>query len=358
MAPKTSLTSLVIDGKHYRAVALSPGESASAPIGITPGAQVDFRVRATADHSNAAVQGNDLTVVVSLAGHSAPLEAPQNVIYRESLHALEPLPGGWKKVSVRLPALMLGLWKLRVAVESDSAAAHRVIWANPKFLWNRHDGYLNANNGFRDSLGEVMSRLFELHPFLGWVQSPFDTRSANRFGYPGNEPPRHRSKDTVVIGFTGGSVADDMLDAAESVLEQELQNSPAFAGKHVKIVRLAMGAYRQPIQLSVLSYFLALGGVFDIFINLDGSQRAHWRTRLKRPDFSVPRSCARMARACWVAAHTRDAAARGSYWSRSRAAQSMGPAYAKPSVSSQRARRLVMVLHRSKNGGKDWSTDC
>jgi hypothetical protein len=56
----------------------------------------------------------------------------------------------------------------------------------------------------------------------------------------------------------------------EEALVRELQERGIFAGKHVEIVSTALGGYKQPQQLLVLSYFLALGAEYDVVINLDG----------------------------------------------------------------------------------------
>jgi hypothetical protein len=51
---------------------------------------------------------------------------------------------------------------------------------------------------------------------------------------------------------------------------RELQARGVFAGKHVQVISTALGGYKQPQQLLVLSYFLALGAEYDVVINLDG----------------------------------------------------------------------------------------
>ena len=269
-APQTSLAPVTIDGAHYRAVVLSSGESASAPLHVVPRAQLEFSVRASADHPHAARRDEDPTLVVSLVQSQKPTEASERVLHRAALKTLEPSKDGWRRLAVDIPPLMPGLRTLRVSVESSSHVTSRVTWANPRFLWNRRHGYLREYDEETERLPEELVRILEPHPFLGYVRNPSGTADTNHFGFVGDTPPRRRPKDTVVIGVTGGSVAEAMLDDAEAALVRELQGSPVFAGKRVKIVRLAVGAYRQPAQLSVLSYFLALGRVFDIFVNLDG----------------------------------------------------------------------------------------
>jgi hypothetical protein len=45
---------------------------------------------------------------------------------------------------------------------------------------------------------------------------------------------------------------------------------PEFNGKRFVVVRTALGGFKQPQQLMTLNYLLALGGYFDIVLNVDG----------------------------------------------------------------------------------------
>ena len=105
-----------------------------------------------------------------------------------------------------------------------------------------------------------------IHPYLGYVHDPTVERSSP-YGISDITPIQHKASDRVVIGIFGGSFAEDFADAAAALTER-LQ--PYFPGKEFTIVKAAIGGYKQPQQLMAFNYFTALGGEFDIVINLDG----------------------------------------------------------------------------------------
>jgi hypothetical protein len=106
-----------------------------------------------------------------------------------------------------------------------------------------------------------------LHPFLGYVNDLTEP-GTNRLGFLGEEAPKKKSPQTLVIGITGGSVA--MFFFIEEVLKKELVKIDLFKNKEIQIIDLALGGYKQPQQLNALVYHLALGAQFDIIVNLDG----------------------------------------------------------------------------------------
>lgn len=119
-----------------------------------------------------------------------------------------------------------------------------------------------------------------IHPYLGWVINPqLDSGSdlggqhipINRFGFMDAEwdIPK-RSKDRLVVGILGGSVAWQMTVLGESALREVLQQDPACHGKEIQIVRLALSGYKQPQQLMALNFVFTLGAEFDVIVNIDG----------------------------------------------------------------------------------------
>ena len=126
-------------------------------------------------------------------------------------------------------------------------------------------------SGF-DNTGEVV------HPFVGFVRRPTAGRAAatdragvNQFGFPDSGAVlQERSNNKAIIGILGGSVAEEFSADGVDVLKQELAKSSEFSGKEIVIVRLALSGYKQPQQLMVVNYLLALGAQFDVLINLDG----------------------------------------------------------------------------------------
>ena len=108
-----------------------------------------------------------------------------------------------------------------------------------------------------------------IHPYFGYVVDP-STPRVNSFGFFGPEPLTTRSRDVAIIAVFGGSVADQFAKTAAGVLREQLAARGPYAGRRIEVINLALGGYKQPQQLLVLSTLLALGAQFDVVINLDG----------------------------------------------------------------------------------------
>lgn len=109
-----------------------------------------------------------------------------------------------------------------------------------------------------------------IHPYLGFVCRP-DQKNISQFGFSGNQSALFtKSKNQVVIGVFGGSVAEVFTETEKEFLKANFKKIPAFSGGEISFVNLALGGYKQPQQLLALNYFLVLGGHFDIIINIDG----------------------------------------------------------------------------------------
>ena len=122
-----------------------------------------------------------------------------------------------------------------------------------------------------------------LHPYLGFVartpaglaqSAPRYRLEAGNFGFPYNfhEIFNEPSDNVVIVAVVGGSVAQQIGGQGRpfQYLDTQLEALPRFRGKDVRVLNLALGGYKQPQQLFVLTYFLALGAHFDLVINLDG----------------------------------------------------------------------------------------
>ena len=121
--------------------------------------------------------------------------------------------------------------------------------------------------GMGDVPGRVRVRKEVVHPYLGYVYDPTVERSSP-YGISESSPVQHRRDDTVIIGIFGGSFADDLASNMGDALTDQLK--ARFPDKRFEVVKGAIGGYKQPQQLMALNYFMALGGDFDIIINLDG----------------------------------------------------------------------------------------
>jgi hypothetical protein len=108
-----------------------------------------------------------------------------------------------------------------------------------------------------------------LHPYFGFVVNP-DLPGVNEDGFFQASPLSEANPDTIVVVFFGGSLSDQVFYMAGKTLREELSNLAAFRGKKIEIVSTAIGGYKQPQQLIVLSYMLARGAQWDIVVNIDG----------------------------------------------------------------------------------------
>ena len=121
--------------------------------------------------------------------------------------------------------------------------------------------------GMADVPARLRIRKEIVHPYLGYVYDP-RVEQSSPYGISDISPVQHRSTDTVIIGIFGGSFADDIAYGSGDALADLLK--PRFPGKQFVIVKSTIGGYKQPQQLLALNYFTAIGGEFDIVINLDG----------------------------------------------------------------------------------------
>lgn len=116
------------------------------------------------------------------------------------------------------------------------------------------------------------------HPFFGFIQNPSpDFRpgfKVNNYGFisPYDYPFKKTKKNQFVIGIFGGSVASDysIFQIQNKILPQYLKQVPGLQNKEFVILSFATGGYKQPQQLLILNYFLALGQELDLVVNIDG----------------------------------------------------------------------------------------
>ena len=107
------------------------------------------------------------------------------------------------------------------------------------------------------------------HRFVNKISHPYYGFTAHSPLSPLNVmPPPRTSPDTVSIAILGGSVAWDVIPYFQQALtryfaDQGLPKEPV-------VIPLAYNSMQQPQQLYITSFMLAMGGNFDIFVNLDG----------------------------------------------------------------------------------------
>lgn len=128
------------------------------------------------------------------------------------------------------------------------------------------------------AVGPASLRDEVLHPYLGYLpvfregQRVTGGVSLNeeRFFAPDSPVFAAREDDALVVGILGGSVAAFFAREGAPALEAGLADDPRFAGKHFRYAVMAFGGFKQPQQLASVAWVLALGGRFDILINIDG----------------------------------------------------------------------------------------
>ncbi|HLO51111.1 MAG TPA: hypothetical protein VK211_22040 [Kamptonema sp.] len=119
-----------------------------------------------------------------------------------------------------------------------------------------------------------------LHPFFGYVlkQGAFTNEQlglkVNRHGFFSlyEYPFVKKDKNQFIVAIFGGSVANNFAidEYVTKRFSQKLKSFPEFANKEIIILNFANGGYKQPQQLLILNYFLALGQEFNMVVNIDG----------------------------------------------------------------------------------------
>lgn len=116
------------------------------------------------------------------------------------------------------------------------------------------------------------------HPFFGFIQKPGpDFRPGfknNNYGFisPYDYPLKKIKPNQFIIGVFGGSVASNysIFEVQNQVLPKYLKQLPGLKDQEFLILSFATGGYKQPQQLLILNYFLALGQELDMVVNIDG----------------------------------------------------------------------------------------
>lgn len=123
-----------------------------------------------------------------------------------------------------------------------------------------------------------------IHPYVGWS---FNPQVGSNQVINGKEVPVNslgllddgptivsRTNGQVTIAIVGGSVAWQLSVLGEERLRKVLLADPAFHGKEIDIVRLALPGQKQPQQLMTVAWVYSLGAEFDVVVNVDGYNEA------------------------------------------------------------------------------------
>lgn len=138
--------------------------------------------------------------------------------------------------------------------------------------------------GSQTSLAEFGMDLHDLgsvlHPYIGTAYDPnvhpghpLDDLlvPVNRLGFPdADDPVQKRDPGKLIVGVLGGSVAWQMSQLGEQRLKETLRADPRFRDREIVVVSLAFSTGKQPQQVMAVNFVQALGGEFDVLVNLDG----------------------------------------------------------------------------------------
>ena len=148
------------------------------------------------------------------------------------------------------------------------------------------DAYALVNRDLEFGNRKFLQSIF-VHPYLGFslktqtLYQEVESRLPNLSKWQqefsiidgvhpkGRIPPADPDK-TFYIGISGGSVAGHFAYRGRTALLEELKQCEILRDKDIEIVCLAVHGYKEPQQLMILNYYLALGGHLDMLINLDG----------------------------------------------------------------------------------------
>ncbi len=117
--------------------------------------------------------------------------------------------------------------------------------------------------------GQLTNKRF--HPFFGYTHRA-GLKNTNNYGFncSVDYPLKKENKNWYIIGIFGGSVAEDFFNLGRARLEEKLKEHTHFAGKEIVFLNFAMGGYKQPQQMQILTYFQAAGQELDMAVNIDG----------------------------------------------------------------------------------------
>ncbi len=145
------------------------------------------------------------------------------------------------------------------------------------FYTDKHGRKIQGTGGFEvgaeTSAGRQPTQLTDkrFHPFFGYTYQE-NLKNTNNYGFncPYDYPLEKENKNWHIIGIFGGSVADNFYREGTGRLTAKLKRHPYFAGKEIIYLDYAMGGYKQPQQMQILTYFLTIGQQLDTVINIDG----------------------------------------------------------------------------------------
>lgn len=190
-----------------------------------------------------------------------------------------------RKLKKALKILVVNLVLLALLIEAGSVVTYFVRTRSFFYghVTNRRIAGFTVPPSPINQGGEQQATIQQLHPYFGFVDRPglnhrfsFSqvNHVSNNFGFASESsyPFKRQHPNQFLVGVFGGSVAANysFFELERNILAAELRKLPALANKEIIILPFAMGAFKQPQQLIVLSYFLSIGQDFDLVVNIDG----------------------------------------------------------------------------------------
>lgn len=178
-----------------------------------------------------------------------------------------------------LKLVFINLMVLLLLLEITSVAAYFVRTRELFYIRNKDRINVTAANlGIEGQRKSGIPRPINVfHPYFGYVYRKGyveGKNSTNNYGFLSqfDLPFKRRTQSQFIIGIVGGSVAARAAfhEFEFHTLADALQRIPLFSNRDIVVLNLAVGAYKQPQQLLVLSYLLSIGQELDMVINIDG----------------------------------------------------------------------------------------
>ena len=165
-----------------------------------------------------------------------------------------------------------------VAIEILSSTAYWYKTGGFFYTRDQNEKTLVAQDK-KDLSGNLFKHLTVLfHPFFGYVEKGIPGLT-NNHGFRNYKPegqccdlPYIPGKNEIVIGVFGGSVAGSFGQWIRwrPHFRKILETYPQFKGKKLTFLNFAIGGYRQPQQLMILTYYKMLNQKLDVVLNIDG----------------------------------------------------------------------------------------
>ncbi|MCP4536130.1 MAG: hypothetical protein GY832_03195 [Chloroflexi bacterium] len=105
------------------------------------------------------------------------------------------------------------------------------------------------------------------HPFFGYFNN---SGNNHNFYFADDYPFIKDNENQYIIGVFGGSVALHFGNKGKERFIENLKRHPFFEDKEIIVLIFCAGGYKQPQQLLILNYYLAIGQELDMVINIDG----------------------------------------------------------------------------------------